>query len=121
MKVGNLAARRDFTEVRDMVQAYHLLLQRGEPGEVYNIGSGQAHSIQEILDMLLDMAEVHIEVQVDPARFRPVDTPIMQSDNSKIREATGWEPGYTIRQTLADVLAEWRTRVHTQANNPVSE
>lgn len=110
IRVGNLAARRDFTDVRDMVRAYHLLMQRGEPGEVYNIGSGQAHSIQEILDMLLGLAQIPIKVQIDPALFRPMDTPIMQSDNSKIRAATGWQPVYTIEQSLANILAEWRAR-----------
>ncbi|MBN1310809.1 MAG: GDP-mannose 4,6-dehydratase [Anaerolineae bacterium] len=118
MKVGNLAARRDFTDVRDMVRAYHLLMQRGEPGEVYNIGSGQAYSIQEILDLMLGMARVPIDVQVDPDRFRPVDTPIMQSDNSKVQAAIGWQPAYTIEQTLADVLAEWRAHTGVQADIP---
>jgi GDP-4-dehydro-6-deoxy-D-mannose reductase len=108
--VGNLAARRDFTDVRDMVQAYQLLMHRGEPGEVYNIGSGQALSIQELLDMLLALTSTPIQIQVDPARFRPIDTPIMQSDNSKIQAATGWKPVYTIEQSLADILAEWRAR-----------
>ena len=113
IKVGNLAARRDFTDVRDMVRAYHLLMQRGEPGEVYNIGSGQAYSIQEILDMLLGMTEIPIKVQVDPDRFRPVEIPIMQSDNSKMQAATGWQPTIAMEQSLADILAEWRARVST--------
>ncbi|MBN1428783.1 MAG: GDP-mannose 4,6-dehydratase [Anaerolineae bacterium] len=113
IKVGNLAAKRDFTDVRDMVRAYLLLLQHGEPGEVYNIGSEQAYSIQEILDTLLGMTEIPIEVQIDPDRFRPVEIPIMQADNSKIQAATGWRPTYSIEQSLADILAEWRARMNS--------
>ena len=110
VQVGNLSAERDFSDVRDMVQAYRLVMERGQAGEVYNIGSGQAYSIQEILDKLLALTRTPIEVQIDPARHRPIDTPIMQSDNSKIQAATGWKPVYTIEQSLADILAEWRAR-----------
>jgi GDP-4-dehydro-6-deoxy-D-mannose reductase len=110
LRVGNLAARRDFTDVRDMVRAYHLLLQHGEPGEVYNIGTGYAHSIQEMLDILLSLTSKTIMMEIDPARFRPVEIPVMMCDNTKIKSATGWQPVYAIEQTLADVLAEWRAR-----------
>lgn len=110
IQVGNLAARRDFTDVRDMVRAYHLLMQHGEPGEVYNAGSGEAHNIQEVLDTLLRLTRVPIKVKADPARFRPVEIPIMLCDNSKLRAATGWQTSYSLEQTLADILAEWRTK-----------
>jgi GDP-4-dehydro-6-deoxy-D-mannose reductase len=111
LHVGNLEARRDFTDVRDMVRAYRLLLSSGDPGEVYNIGTGQAHSIQEMLDILLNLSDAPIEVRVDPARFRPVDAPITVCNPAKVRAATGWTPGYTFEQTLSDVLADWRTRL----------
>ncbi len=109
--VGNLQARRDFTDVRDMVRAYHLLLSSGEPGEVYNIGSGQAHSIQELLDILLHFSDAPIEVRFDPARARPVDAPLMVCNPAKMKSITGWSPAYTFEQTLADILADWRTRL----------
>lgn len=108
--VGNLEARRDFTDVRDMVQAYRQVITLGEPGAVYNIGSGQAHSIQELLDIMLHMTDVPIEIQVDPARMRPVEIPIVVCDYSKVRATTGWEPTYAFEQTLADILTDWRTR-----------
>lgn len=111
MHVGNLQSRRDFTDVRDVVRAYWLILQRGEPGEVYNVGSGQAYSIQEILDDLLGFTDVQIRVETDPALLRPTDAPVTLCDPSKLRAVTGWEPTIPIEQTLADVLAEWRGKV----------
>ena len=80
LMVGNLTAKRDFTDVRDMVRAYHLALERGEEGQVYNLGAEESHSVQEILDMLLEMAEAEIEIVQDPARLRPSDVPIVVSD-----------------------------------------
>ena len=109
--VGNLEARRDFTDVRDMVRAYRLVMATGEPGAVYNIGSGQAHSIQELLDTLLHYTDAPIEVQVDPARVRPVEVPIFVCDPTRVHAATGWQPEYTFDRTLADVLDDWRARV----------
>lgn len=109
--VGNLDARRDFTDVRDMVRAYHLVMTLGEPGAVYNIGSGQAHSIQEMLDVLLHMADAPIRVQSDPARTRPVEVPIIVCDNRKIRATTGWEPAFAFEDTMADILNDWRERL----------
>src|SRR6266704_2450331 len=92
MFVGNLEAKRDFTDVRDMVRAYWLALEKCEPGEVYNLCRGRAWSIQEVLDLLLGMTKAKIEVRQDPARLRPSDVPILLGDNSKFRKATGWEP-----------------------------
>lgn len=109
--VGNLEARRDFTDVRDMVRAYRLILTHGEPGDVYNIGSGEAHSIQELLDILLNLSTAAIEVRVDPARLRPVEVPVIICNADKIKAITGWQPAYTFEQSLADVLADWRIRL----------
>jgi GDP-4-dehydro-6-deoxy-D-mannose reductase len=106
--VGNLDAKRDFTDVRDVVRAYWLALEKGKPGEVYNIGSGQSHSIKEILDILLSMSRVRMDVRVDPERMRPSDVPILLADSSKFRKLTGWEPRIPLRKTLEDLLNYWR-------------
>ena len=109
--VGNLSARRDFTDVRDVVRAYYLIVTRGQPGEVYNIGSGRACAIQAILDTLLNYSRVAIRVEPDPARMRPSDTPEIRCDASKLRAATGWEPTIPLEQSLRDVLDDWRKRM----------
>jgi GDP-4-dehydro-6-deoxy-D-mannose reductase len=111
MNVGNLQAQRDFTDVRDMVRAYELLIKHGTAGEVYNAGSGQAHSIQEMLDTFLILTESPIEVRFDPSRARPVDVPIIICDATRLRAATGWEPTYTFEQSLADVLNDQRAKI----------
>ena len=108
IRVGNLAARRDFTDVRDVVRAFALLLMHGEPGGVCNIASGEAPSIQTLLDLLLAMARVPIEVQVDEARFIPLDVPLKRGDSSRLRAATGWQPRITLKQSLRDVLQDCR-------------
>nr|MBN1230089.1 GDP-mannose 4,6-dehydratase [Anaerolineae bacterium] len=112
--VGNLTAMRDFTDVRDMVRAYVLLMEKGEPGSVYNIGTGQAYSIQELLDCLLTMTEASIEVRQDPSRFRPVEVPIIVCDPTKVWTATGWTPEYQFEDTLRDVLNDWRQRTSSR-------
>jgi GDP-4-dehydro-6-deoxy-D-mannose reductase len=104
LRVGNLAARRDFTDVRDMVRAYALALELGEPGEVYNIGSGRSRGIDELLKTLLALARVPIRVEPDPARFRPVDLPDLVCDAGKLRAGTGWAPGVPFETTLHDLL-----------------
>jgi GDP-4-dehydro-6-deoxy-D-mannose reductase len=109
--VGNLTAKRDFTDVRDMVRAYSLALERGEAGEVYNLGAERAHSIQEVLDILLEMSEAEIEVAQDPARLRPTDVPVVVSDCSKFRERTGWRATVSLRDSLRDILNYWRESV----------
>lgn len=111
MYVGNLKARRDFTDVRDTVRAYWLSLEKGEPGDVYNIGTGTAYTIQEVLDTLLKMSRVSVEVKVDPKRLRPSDVQILLSDSSKFRRRTGWEPRIPFQKSLEDLLAYWRERV----------
>ena len=104
IQVGNLDARRDFTDVRDMMRAYALLLERGQPGEVYNIGTGTSHRIQELLDVLLSLARVPIRVETDPARLRLNDVPDLVCDAGRLRAVTGWQPRYTLEQTLRDLL-----------------
>ena len=111
IRVGNLDAKRDFTDVRDVIAAYLLLMDRGTPGEAYNIGSGQAVSIQKILDILLDLSEADIQVEKDPARMRPVDYPINYTSIQKITEIVGWQPKITLRESLSDILNFWRTQV----------
>jgi GDP-4-dehydro-6-deoxy-D-mannose reductase len=108
VQVGNLEARRDFTDVRDVVRAYELAATHGEAGEVYNIGSGTAVEIRQILDMLIALSGHAIEVEVDPARVRPVDVPVIACDASRFRTRTGWRPLIPLEQSLADVLDEWR-------------
>jgi GDP-4-dehydro-6-deoxy-D-mannose reductase len=108
MFVGNLTAERDFTDVRDVVRAYHLLLEHGTPGDAYNVCSGAARSIQSLLDTLLSFSSAEIEVRQDPARMRPSDVPRHVGDASKLRAATGWQPTIPFEQTLLDILNDWR-------------
>lgn len=111
ISVGNLEAKRDFTDVRDTVRAYWLCLEKGKEGEVYNIGRGEAYSMQEILEMLLSLASLNIKIEVDPTRLRPSDVPILVSDCTKFTQLTGWEPKVPFRQSLQDLLDFWRERV----------
>ena len=104
IQVGNLEARRDFTDVRDTVRAYALLLERGQAGEVYNVGSGESHRIQDLLDVLLSLAQTPIRVETDPSRLRPHDVPDLVCDASRLRAATGWQPQYRLEETLRDLL-----------------
>jgi GDP-4-dehydro-6-deoxy-D-mannose reductase len=111
ISVGNLEAKRDFTDVRDMVEAYWLSLEKGEAGEVYNIGSGVARSMQEVLDTLLSLSAIKVRVEIDPKRLRPSDVPILLADSSKFTARTGWKPKIPFQQTLSDLLDYWRERV----------
>lgn len=108
MYVGNLTAKRDFTDVRDVVKAYALLVKEGKRGETYNVGTGHALAIQEILDTIISMSDKSIEVKVDPDRLRPVDVPIIEPDIRKINECTGWKPQILLSQTLKETLEYWR-------------
>lgn len=108
IKVGNLEAYRDFTDVRDIVRGYVMLMEKGIIGEVYNIGSGNPYKIQDILDILLSLSKIKIKVEIDPDKLRPSDVPIIQCDNSKIKAHVNWEPKYDIRNTLKDTLDYWR-------------
>jgi GDP-4-dehydro-6-deoxy-D-mannose reductase len=104
LKVGNLTARRDFTDVRDVVRAYALALEEGEPGEVYNIGTGRSRAIAELLEMLLSFSPAKIEVEPDPRRLRPSDLPDLVCDASRLRARTGWAPRIGFERTLRDLL-----------------
>ena len=117
--VGNLTARRDFTDVRDIVRAYRRLVVDGTPGEVYNVCSGQVLAIQALADRLVAMAERSIELVPDPALLRPVDLPVLCGDASKLHAATGWAPEIPIEQTLADLLDDMRRRIRTEAPDPL--
>ncbi|WP_435018119.1 GDP-mannose 4,6-dehydratase [Tundrisphaera sp. TA3] len=108
VEVGNLDIVRDFADVRDVVRGYHLLATRGDAGEIYNLGSGRGTRLSDALEILRGLATVPIEVHVDPARVRPVDQPLLVADASKLRAATGWEPRFSIEQTLEDMLDGWR-------------
>lgn len=111
IKVGNLEARRDFTDVRDVVRAYWSLIKEGAPGEVYNVASGMASAINEILDILLQKADVKIEVVKDMARMRPSDVPVFMGDNKKIKVKTGWQPVISLEKSLDDILNYWRQQI----------
>lgn len=111
MAVGNLDARRDFTDVRDVVRAYRLALREGEPGAVYNVGSERAVSVRALLEGLVRLSRVPISIEVDPAKLRPSDTPPQYSDCTRLRARTGWRATIPLEQTLADVLQDWRDRV----------
>ncbi len=109
--VGNLEAKRDFTDVRDMVRAYWMSLEKGDAGEVYNLGTGKTYSIREILDMLLAISGVDVKIEVDPERLRPSDVPVLLADSSKFKKLTGWEPRIPFNRSLQDLLEYWRERV----------
>jgi GDP-4-dehydro-6-deoxy-D-mannose reductase len=111
LRVGNLDARRDITDVRDTVRAYRMLVEAGRPRRPYNVCSGQAHRVGDLLTTLLGMSRTAIEVAVDETRLRPSDNPIVLGDPSRIREEVGWEPRLGIERTLADLLDYWRRRV----------
>lgn len=109
---GDLSTRRDFTDVRDMVRGYLLAVQKGQPGEVYNICSGKAWVIKDMLEYLISLSKVKgIKVKRDPRRMRPSDVPILLGDNSKFVKATGWKPKIKFEKTLKDTLNYWRERV----------
>ena len=110
--VGNLDARRDLTDVRDTVRAYRAIAERGQPGRPYNVCSGHAVAIRDVLDMLVARARVPIRVHVDPARFRPNDVPLLLGDPSRLRNELGWIPKIPLGQTLDDILQYWRREFH---------
>lgn len=110
MYVGNLSAKRDFTDVRDVVRAYGLLAKNGQKGSTYNVGRGHAYAIREILDKIISYSTVEIKVETDPAKIRPVDVPIIEADISRLVEATGWAPEIAIDDTIKEVLDYWREK-----------
>jgi len=110
IRVGNLSAVRDFTDVRDMVRAYWLAVTKARPGEVYNIATGVGITIRELLERLIALSEVDVTIETDPDRLRPSDVEILIGDASKFRADTGWEPRVPFEQTLRDTLEFWRER-----------
>jgi GDP-4-dehydro-6-deoxy-D-mannose reductase len=112
IKVGNLQAERDFSDVRDVVRGYKLLLE-SDTRETYNISSGKAYSIRSVLDMLLEKSETDIKVIVDEEKLRPIDTPVIIGDNSKIKKDLGWSPKYSFEQTLENLLEYWRKKINS--------
>ena len=106
--VGNLAAKRDFTDVRDIVRAYGMLIQKGKAGETYNVGSGKAVAIQEILEKILQLSQKEIRVECDQNKLRPLDLPVMEADIRKLQEVTGWNPQILLEDTIKDILEDWR-------------
>lgn len=110
LSVGNLEARRDLTDVRDTVRAYRLIAERGISGRAYNVCSGHAIAIRDLLDVMMSRARVPIAVKADAARYRPNDVPIVLGDFSRIREELGWAPEISLEQTVDDLLAYWRSR-----------
>jgi GDP-4-dehydro-6-deoxy-D-mannose reductase len=108
LRVGNLDARRDLTDVRDVVRAYAALMADGTPGEVYNVASGVGRTVRFVLDTLVGLANVRMRVETDPARLRPSDNPVLIGDASKLRTLSGWEPRIPFDTMLEDLLAYWR-------------
>lgn len=109
--VGDLSARRDFTDVRDVVRAYRLLMENGDPGEVYNVCSGVDLAVQELADQLVAQARVPLRLEVDESLLRPVELPVLRGSHDRITATTGWKPEIPIQQTLTDLLEDWRTRI----------
>lgn len=109
--VGNLDSKRDFTDVRDMVKAYKLILEKGKSGDVYNIGSGTSHSMKEILDTLLSFSNKKIKIEIDKSRFRPSDIKELLCDGTKMQRLTDWKPMISLEKTLQDTLDYWRSLV----------
>jgi GDP-4-dehydro-6-deoxy-D-mannose reductase len=113
LKVGNLEAVRDFADVRDVVRAYWMLLEKGAAGAAYNVCSGKGRRIRDLLDLLLAESSEHVEVRVDPDRLRPSDVPTQVGDPTRLRAATGWELRIPLERTLLDLLDDWRARTAT--------
>lgn len=112
IRVGNLEARRDFTDVRDVVRAYRLLMAGGHTGRPVNVASGRAVAIRDVLDALISLSGLSVEVTVDPARLRPSDLPIVRGSSALLRRLTGWRPRTPMRQTLEDVWKDARGRLN---------
>ena len=110
LRVGNLEARRDFTHVKDVVRAYRLIMERGNSGEIYNVGSGKTWQVQEVLDRMRALASREIPVVQDPSRMRPSDTPVICCDRSKLTRDTGWEPEHSLEEMLRDTLEDYRSK-----------
>lgn len=110
VKVGNLDSVRDFSDVKDVVNAYILVMEKGQSNEVYNIGSGQGYSIREVLDLLISLAKTEIKVEIDPNKIRPVDLHSLVCDNEKIVNL-GWQQNHQLKETLERILNYWRENI----------
>ena len=113
VKVGNLSPQRDFTDVRDVVRAYRLLVEHGTAGQVYNVCSGRAIAVQALADEFISLATIPMELVTDPELERPVDIPVLLGDNSRIRTDTGWAPEIPLEVTLRDLLDDQRRRIRS--------
>jgi GDP-4-dehydro-6-deoxy-D-mannose reductase len=111
IRVGSLDTHRDLTDVRDTVRAYALLMERGEPGTIYNVASGVARPMRDVLDALVARSRVPVEIAMDPTLMRPNDIPVLVGDSTRLHEATGWAPRIGFDRTLDDLLDYWRTSV----------
>jgi len=111
LRVGNLDARRDLSDVRDVVRAYAALMARGTPGAIYNVGSGTGRTIRSVLDALVSRSRVPVRIETDPERLRPSDVPSLVANTARLRETTGWQPEIPFERTLDDLLASWRQAV----------
>ena len=111
IRVGNLEAKRDFTDVRDVVHAYVLLAERGQAGETYNVGSGHAVSIGDVLKLVLKQSAAEIQVEVDEKKLRPVDVPVMEADVRKVWRDVGWKAQIQLEQTIGDMMEYWRSMI----------
>jgi GDP-4-dehydro-6-deoxy-D-mannose reductase len=111
IQTGNLSARRDFTDVRDIVKAYLLLIERGKRGEIYNVGSGKAISMREVLDIILSLSMEKITIAQDDSRLRPSDIPVIEANVSRLNELTNWKPEILLQDTLSDMLNGWRAKI----------
>jgi GDP-4-dehydro-6-deoxy-D-mannose reductase len=121
MAVGALDVARDFSDVRDIVRGYYLALTQGQPGEVYNLGAGRAHTVRDLLDTLITASSAAIEIVQDPERTRLVDVPCLVADCTRIADRTGWQTQISFERSLSDVLDYWREQVHTGATDPTPD
>jgi GDP-4-dehydro-6-deoxy-D-mannose reductase len=111
IETGDLTPERDLTDVRDMVQAYRLLMELGRPGEVYNAGSGHAHSMQTVLDRLIALAGVNVEIRPRAVEMRRAEAAVLRADSTLLQRVTGWTPQYPLEETLQQILQYWRERL----------
>jgi GDP-4-dehydro-6-deoxy-D-mannose reductase len=114
LRVGNLDARRDITDVRDTVRAYQLVVQHGQPRRPYNVCSGHAYRVRDLLNALVELSTASIDIEIDPSRLRPSDNPVIAGDRSRISGETGWAPDIPIERTLDDLLNYWRRQTQAQ-------
>lgn len=111
IKVGNLSAKRDFTDVRDVVKAYSLLIEKGKKGETYNVGSNKAIAIQDILNKIIKISGIEVKVIIDSEKLRPVDVPVIEADTRKIKSDIGWEKEIDIDKTIKDTITYWENNL----------